>query len=168
MKKLFATLVAMTLVLGVLAGPSALAGKKKKKKKAPVTREITFEESGSMIVPGPTGAALFGLTEAEFTQVHTCAQMPASQGVDGWVIEVPEEFRLGTATVEVVGADASGAHDFDLYFYDAGCSLMADVWLQDGADPTGAIPGGASWMVIEMIVGGNATFDLKATATITE
>lgn len=165
MKKLFAVLVAATLVLGVLAGPSAFAGKKKKK--APATRTITFEESGAVRVAGPTGAALFGITEAEFTLVHTCATMPVSQGHDGWAIAIPEDFRLGTASVEVLGADTSGVHDYDLYFYDASCALMGDVWLQDGADPTGAIPPGATWAVLDLVVGANATFDLTATATIT-
>ena len=161
MKKLFAMLIAATLVLGVLAGPSAFAGKKKK------TRTITFEESGAVKVAGPQGAVLFGVTEGEYTRVHSCAAMPVSQGHDGWAIAIPEEFRLGTASVEVLGADTSGAYDYDLYFYDSGCALMADVWLTDGADASGTIPPGAAYAVLDLVLGANATFDLKATATVT-
>lgn len=161
MKKLFATLLAATLVFGVIAGPSAFAGKKKKK-----PRVVTLEESGSMVIPGPQGQVLFGITEGEFTQVHTCAQMPVSQGLDAYVIEIPEAFRFGTGSLEVTGGDTSGAHDINLYFYDAGCGLMADVWLVDGPDPQGAIPAGAAWAVLDLIVGANASFDLKATATV--
>ena len=158
MKKLFAMLIAATLVLGVLAGPSAFAGKKKK------TRTVTLEESGSMIVPAPSSAVLFGITEGEF--VNTCA-MPASQGVDAWVVELPEDFRLGTALIEVVGADVTGAHDVDVYFYDSGCSLMNDYSLTGGPNESGSIAPGAAWVVVDLFLGANATFDLKATATIT-
>ena len=160
MKKLFAMLIAATLVLGVLAGPSAFAGKKKKK---PATRTVTLEESGSMLVPAPTSIALFGITEGEF--VSTCA-MPASQGVDAWVLELPDDFRLGTAQIEVVGADVTGAHDIDVYFYDSGCGLMVDYSLTGGPDESGSIAPGAAWVVVDLFVGANATIDLKATATI--
>ena len=166
MKKLFATAIAASLVLGLLAGPSAFAGKKKKKKPpAPVTRTVTLEESGTIMVPAPTSALLFGITEGEFVQ--TCA-MPASQGVDGHVLELPEDFRLGTAQIEVLGADMTGAYDLDVYFYDASCALMGDYSLTAGTDESGAIAPGASWVVVDLFVGANATFDLKATATITE
>ncbi len=164
MRKLFAVTVAATLVLGAVTAPTALAKKKKKKPPAPVT--ITFEESGSMTIPGPTGAAYKGLTEGEFTLVNTCASMPASQGLDGYVIELPAEFRLGTASLQVTGADATGFYDMDAYFYDAGCSLMQGVSLLEGSDPAGSVPPGATWVVVDLFVGAEATFDLKATATV--
>lgn len=167
MRKPLVALVAASLALTVVSAPPALAGKKKKPP-APVTRTVTFEESGSMTAPGPSGAVLFGVTEGEFVQVNTCASLPASQGFDGWVVELPEEFRLGTGTVTITGADASGAHDMDAYFYDGGCTLMGEVSLTEGADPAGAIPPGATWVVVDLFSGAGATFDLKATATITE
>ena len=164
MKKLFATAIAASLVLGLLAGPSALAGKKKKKPKPPATRTVTLEESGTIMAPAPTSIALFGITEGEFAQ--TCA-MPASQGVDGWVVELPEDFRMGTGLIDVVGTDATGAHDLDVYFYDSACGLMVDYSLTGGADESGAIAPGAAWAVVDLFIGANATFELKATATIT-
>lgn len=167
MKKLLVTLVAASLALTVVAAPSAVAGKKKKPP-ASKTRTITFEESGSMSVPGPTGAVLFGVTEGEFREVNMCGSMPASQGFDGWVVELPEDYRLGSATLTVLGADATGAFDMDAYFYDAGCALMGDYSLTEGPDPAGAIPPGARWIVVDLFAGLNATFDLAATATITE
>lgn len=164
MKRALAISLAAAIALSLLAAPSAVAGKKKKKKK-PVT--ITFEESGSMTLPGPTGLALFGISEAEFTQVHTCSALPTSQGLDGWVVEIPEDFRLGTASLEVTGTDATGSHDLDVYFYDSGCGLMVDNSLTGGPNESGMIPGGAQWAVVDLIVGANATFELKGTATVT-
>ena len=161
MRKLFAMLVAATLVLGVLAGPSAFAGKKKK------TRTITLEESGSMAAPAPQSILLFGVTEGEFRVVNECASMPVSQGIDGWVVEVPPEFQLGTASLEVLGADTTGAYDLDVYFLDAGCTVM-EPYMQGGVDPSGTILPGAAWIVVDLFAGANATFDLKATVTVTE
>lgn len=165
MKKIFATTVAATLVLGALSATPALAKKKKKKPPTPVTRTITFEESGSMTI---SGAGVYSVPELEFSRVHECGSMPMSQGLDGYIIEIPSEFGLGTAAVEILGADATGAHDLDGYFYDAGCSWMDGFDLTEGSDPAGAIPAGAKWVVINLSLGANATFDLKATATITE
>ncbi|MEA2433876.1 MAG: extracellular elastinolytic metalloproteinase [Actinomycetota bacterium] len=149
------------LVLGTIGMPAATA----KKKKKPTTQTVTFSEEGAIRVAGPTGAALKGVTEAEFTLANSCATPPVSQGHDGYVIELPAEYAMGTGTIEVKGADTTGAYDLDLYFYDAGCTLM-DPYLTEGADPSGAINGGAKWAVVNLFVGANATFKLTATATI--
>jgi hypothetical protein len=85
--------------------------------------------------------------------------------VDGHVVELPEEFRTGTATIEVLGADPTGTYDLDVYFYDGGCGLL-EPYMTDGADASGAIPPGSTWAVIELFTGANATFDLKATVTV--
>lgn len=165
MRKSLAIAIAALLVLGLVGAPSALAKKKKKKKKAPATKTITFEESGTIAIPAPSSLVLGGVTEIEFTIAHGCASLPASQGVDGHVVEVPEEFRAGDATLEVLGSDATGAYDLDVYFYDAGCGLM-EPYMTDGVDPSGAIPPGAAWAVVDLLVGANASFDLTGTVTI--
>jgi hypothetical protein len=165
MRKALVLALVAGLMTSAIAGP-ALAGKKKKKAPpAPTTKEVTFEASGTLAVPAPTAIALKGLTEAEFTIANECASAPVTQGVDGYVVEIPADFRSGTATVEVLGADTTGAYDLDVYFYDASCGLL-EPYMTDGADASGAIPPGAAWAVIELFVGANATFDLKATATV--
>jgi hypothetical protein len=162
MKKSLIAVLAAFLAIGLVAAPSAVAKKKKKKPPAPVV--VTFVEEGTITAPAPSGAASKGVTEAEFTIANECASMPASQGFDGHVVELPEDFRTGTATLEVLGSDASGQYDLDVYFYDAGCSLM-EPYMTDGADATGPIPGGATWAVIDLFVGANASFKLTATTT---
>lgn len=159
-KSLILTLVA-ALALGAIAAPSAVAGKKKKKKSA-VTK--TFEESGTIAAPAVTGIAIGGLTTAEFVLLNECASLPASQGFDGHIVEIPADFRLGSAELEILGS-AAGTYDLDAYFYDAGCGLM-EPYMRDGADPKGPIPPGAAWIAIELFVGANTSFDLKATATV--
>lgn len=164
MKKSLIVTLAAALALGAVAAPSAVAGKKKKKKKksAPVTR--TFEESGTIAAPAVTGLAIGGLTTAEFVVVNECASLPTSQGFDGHVVEIPVGFRMGTAELEILGSSA-GTYDLDAYFYDGGCGLM-EPYMRDGADPTGPIPLGAAWVAVELFVGANTSFDLKATATV--
>ena len=153
MKKPSAALIAATLVLGILAGPSAFAATK------------TFRESGSMMAPAPARAATgVGVTEVDF-QLLTgdCEELPILQGYDAWVILLPFDFRQGTASLRVQGADTTGAHDMDVYFYDGSCAPM-NASLTTGVNPTGPIPRHAIWAVVTLAVGANATFDLTATA----
>lgn len=166
-KPLIAALTAALLV-GAVGVPAEAAKKKKKPAKppVPVTQTITFTEEGSLRAPAPSSLLLFGVTDGEFLVVNECGSLPATQGHDAWVIEIPAEYSDGNATVEVKGADSTGQYDLNLYFYDAGCSLM-DPELTDGVDPAGSIPGGAKWAVATMPVGANATFELTGTNTIT-
>lgn len=162
MKKPPILLLAAALTVGVIAAPSAVAGKKKK------TRTVTFEESGTITAPSSVyGAQVFGgLTTMEFIFANECSSPPTTQGFDAHIVELPMDFRLGTGRLEVIGDDTSGAYDMDVYFYDAGCGLV-DPYMTDGKNPSGAIPAGATYAAIELFIGANATFDLKATATVT-
>lgn len=166
MKKSLVFVLAAVLVAGLIGGP-ALAGKKKKKKAPePVTETITYTESGTMTGPAPSSLAIGGVTESEFTVVNDCASLPSSQGLDGHVVLLPEEYKDGNATLEVVGTDATGQHDMDVYFYDSACGLM-EPYMTEGSDPSGAIPAGAAAAVVDLLVGANASFELTATNTIT-
>ena len=121
-----------------------------------------------MMVPAPARAATgFGVTELDFQALTgDCSELPIAQGVDAHVILLPHDFQQGTASLEVAGADATGSHDIDVYFYDGNCAPMDGVSLTDGVDPTGSIPADAIWAVVTLASGANATFDLKATATV--
>lgn len=156
------------LIAGLLAGavaPSAIAAKKKKKPTAPTTKVVTFEESGTIVAPALTSAAFGGITTMEFIIANSCATPPTTQGHDGYIVELPMDFRAGGATIEVIGTDTSTAGDLDVYFYDAGCGLM-EPYMTEGANPAGDIPPGATWAAVELAVGANSSFTLKATATV--
>lgn len=163
MRKPLIAVLSAALLVGAIGMPADAA--KRRKKKAPATQTITFTEEGSLRAPAPTSLVLFGLTDGEFIAVNECGAMPTTQGHDAWVTEIPAEYSDGTATLEVKGADATGAYDLDVYFYDAGCGLM-EPYLTDGADPTGAINGGAKWAIVTMPQGANATFTMTGTATV--
>lgn len=168
MKKLVVFLLASLLVVAVVGGPAA-AGKKKKKPKpppVPVTETITFEEEGTTRVPALTNRVGGGVTELEFVIAKECAEMPATQGHDGHVIELPEPYRDGNATLALTGSDATGLYDYNVYLYDSNCSLM-EPYIEEGADASGAIPAGAQWAVVDMVMGAEGSFKLTATNTIT-
>lgn len=161
MRKSLVAALTVALLVGAIGMP-AEAAKKKKKKKAPVAQTITFTEEGTLRAPAPTSLVLFGISDAEFLVVNECGSMPTTQGHDAWIVEIPPEYSDGTATVEVKGADATGAYDMDLYFYDAGCGLL-EPYVTDGTDPAGSINAGAKWGVVTMPQGANATFELTGT-----
>lgn len=167
MRKSLVVALAAFLVLGMIGAPAATAKKKKKKKvKAPVTQTITFEQEGTIRAPAPTSLAYFGVTDGEFLVAHNCAEMPATQGHDAYIVEIPAEYQTGSGTLAIEGSDTTGAHDFDIYLYDAGCSLM-EPYITEGANPSGPILPGAKWAVVSMFTGANASFKLTGTATIT-
>ncbi|HEX2240596.1 MAG TPA: hypothetical protein VHJ82_05595 [Actinomycetota bacterium] len=157
MKKLLLALLAATLVLGLTAAPS-IAGKKKKPK------TFTLEETGTITAMNPVGMLFFGVTEGEFVQTG-CAGIPTTQGLDGWVIQVPAELMSQGGPVSLKGTGSAVPHDLALYFYDSSCTLM-DPQLNAGADEAGLLPAGAAWIVIDSLVGANTTFTLTATTQI--
>ena len=164
MRKSLVAALAALLVLGLIGAPAATA--KKKKKKAPVPQTITFEQEGTIRAPAPTSAVYFGVTDGEFLVAHECGQMPATQGHDAYIVEIPAEYQTGSGTLTVEGSDATGQYDLDVYFYDASCGLM-EPYLTEGTNPAGPILGGAKWAVVTMIVGANASFKMTGTTTIT-
>ena len=168
MKKVSVFLLAAVLVLGIVGGP-ALAGKKKKKPKpppAPATQTITFEEEGTTRVPAFTNIVGGGITELEFVIANGCGSMPRTQGHDGHVLELPEAYRDGKATLTVTGSDATGQYDYNVYLYDSNCDLM-EPYIEEGSDASGGIPAGAQWAVVDMVGGAQGSFKFTATNTIT-
>lgn len=159
MKKLMPALLAGVLLLGLTAPPS-FAGKKKKPK------PVTLEESGTIAASNPLGQVFFGVTEGEFVQVSQCGGLPTTQGLDGWVVEVPEGLMLQGGQISVKGTGSAVPHDLAIYFYDSGCGLMNDYTLNSGADEAGLMPAGAAWIVLDALVGVNTTFELSATTQI--
>ena len=158
MKKLLVPVFASLLVVALVVAPAS-AGKKKKPK------TITFVEEGTTKVPAATNKVGGGVTELEFVVAKGCGSMPATQGHDGHVVELPEEYRNGTATLALAGSDATGQYDYNVYLYDAECNLM-EPYIEDGADPAGMIPAGAQWAVVDMILGAEGSFTLTVTNTI--
>jgi hypothetical protein len=133
----------------------APASAKKKKKFVP----ITFEASGSFAIGNPADLDGAGITRNEFAA--TCA-IPATQGVDGYAIELSEEISKVPAQVGVTGSDAGAGHDLDMYFYDESCGSTGSA-STEAADEIGVFPAGTKWVVVTAFFGVELEFDLVAT-----
>lgn len=111
---------------------------------------------GSLADLNATGS----VTQNEF--VSTQNPEPASQGVDGYVVSLPEQYRDGLHNVSVTGPE-DGAHDLDVYFYDSSFNLIGSI-ATAGANETGIVPGGTSYIYVGLYSGANVPFtvDVKS------
>ncbi|MDQ3986140.1 MAG: hypothetical protein M3280_06535, partial [Actinomycetota bacterium] len=105
--------ILVALILGLLAGALSMPADARKRKKLK-----PYVTTGSIAVGHPANfEAGVGVTRAEFTE--TCA-IPQSQGIDGYVVEIPKTHMKKPATASAVGS-ATGAYDLDLFFYSDSC-----------------------------------------------
>jgi hypothetical protein len=136
---MFKRLVILGLVaaVGLVAQP-AVAGKKGPKpwKSEEVTlgvpHPLFFGQSGSVNA----------ITAKEFE--NSCA-IPSSNGVDGFVFEVPKEYQGIQASVSGIGA--GGAYDIDMFMYDANCTVTI-ASQATGSDEVGLLPKGTAFVFI--------------------
>lgn len=98
------------------------------------------------------------MTQNEF--VTTQNKAPASQGLDGYVVEVPQLYADGLHTVTAAGS-GDGAYDLDLYFYDAGFTLLGSQ-ATSSADESTVLPGGTRYVYVGLYSGANVAFTLTA------
>jgi hypothetical protein len=141
------------LVLSVAAGLLAFG------QTGAAAQDGKLEVEGEIIGSNPLSSDIGGTTENAF--LAFCEE-PPNQGVDGWVVALPEGFGSGAGTVEVSGTDFTGAHDLDLWFYDAECSGTGSI-ATEAPDEAGVIPKGTAWVVIDSWIGVDTLFKLKAT-----
>ena len=134
--------VCVALSLALTAGNGALAAKKKKPKRW--KSETVSLGIAHPVVYGSTGQ-VNSVTAHEF--VARC-DTPASQGVDGWVFEVPGEYQKINAVVKAVGHAAGPVgYDVDIYSYDADCAIKS-VSNAEGTDENGYILAGSAWIFV--------------------
>lgn len=121
LKKVLVSLVAASLIAAP-AGAGAFAKGKKKGPKPYVSADITIQ-TGHPAAHSQSGT-LVTVTAQEF--IRTCA-IPATNGVDAAVFEVPAEYKgLAMASIKAVGSAAGPAgYDLDLYLFDESCTEVA-------------------------------------------
>lgn len=146
MRRFFVLAVITCLSAGAFAAP-AVAKKK----------PIKFSTEGAFQIGNPADyMADAGLVRNEFAQ--TCA-VPASQGTDGFVIELPAAVQKIDADAALEGEDATGGPDMDMYFYDEGCMSTGDVATTQLSE-YGVVPAGTKWIVVSAWMGADVKFTL--------
>lgn len=161
------TLVVM-LVLALCASLSAdaMAGKKKKKKKGP---EPYTSEEGMILVPHTMLVSSTGevnsITAQEFE--NTCA-IPATNGLDAYVYEVPEDYQKIEADIVVKGAAQLGWQLY-AFFYTEDCERSPIAITPGGTtdlieqDAEGFMPAGTAYVLVADFLGDPVTvhYELK-------
>ncbi|GAB6876762.1 M36 family metallopeptidase [Thermaerobacter litoralis] len=125
---------------------------------APLPKEDPIIEEGTVQVGNPTSDTAGGVTQNEF--VATCNPNPSTEGLDGWVMELPESFGDGTHRITAAGP-GTGTYDFDLYFYAANCQMLGSK-ASAAADESAVIPGGTRYVVADLWLGANVPLRLIA------
>ena len=144
------------LVAAVAAGSLAIAapssaGERKK--------PLTFKASGSLLAPSPIDLFGQGITRTEFT---TACAVPATQGLDGYVIELPKKMTLVDSTVYTEATGLVGLNLLDLFFFSEDCTEMGDFLGSDEGVPV--IPQGTKYVLVTNWFGEpETTFDFYAT-----
>ena len=136
-------LIALTVALAIMVAPTtALAGKKKKGPK-PYTSESVSIQAGHPVFNGQSGS-IVGVTAQEF--MNSCS-IPASNGFDAYVFEVPAEYQKVEAQLEAVGAGHVYAYDLDVYTFDSSCAFNS-VQNSPGTDQTGYLFKGTAYVLV--------------------
>ena len=138
MRKLIAVAAAFAIVV---APSTALAGKKKPK---PYKSDTVTIEMGHPVFNGYSGSVV-AVTAQEF--LARC-ELPASNGLDAYVFEVPKDYQKLEADFEVTGAPGLPyAYDIDAYLFDSSCKLLS-AQNSPGTDQTGMLFKGTAFMLV--------------------
>ena len=151
------------LILGVVLALAAVAAPATAKKKGPkpYKSEVVTVQVGHPMNRGNSGT-LTGVTPQEF--MKTCA-IPATNGLDAFVFEVPADYQKINAdfgATAVGTTDAAVAADVDAYFYDSSC---VEVGMSNNTctSESGIMPAGTSFVLLHNYTGGptDMQFTLK-------
>ena len=113
-----------------------------------------FIGTGAIAGGHPASVAAGGITEHTFSTVGGCAGRPATQGLDGYAITLPEGSGDGAHEIHV-SVKTGQAADLALFFYDQSCSLMNTT----AAGPDTQVPEGAAHVVINSFTGAGLRFN---------
>lgn len=137
--------------------------------------------TGTIKGPAPVSWLFYGLTESQNPCGEPSPDLGDLQGLDGWWIPLPVDEdgdSLLTGHAATLTTTSPTAVDVDVWFYDAGCSLLLDdpgsysmashPWGtglpgsggEQNATPNeqGTIPEFAAWAIVDLTAGANVTF----------
>ena len=144
MRRGLKTALTATIAVALLGAalPAATQAKPKRKPK-------TFTAEGLIVAAGV-------VTHSNF--ILQCPDLPASQGADAYVVEVPMEFGAKSSEVTVTATSVSADPTVELSFYDYGCG-QGDLYV----NPPTTVPAGTGYIVVQDLQGGAVDFELTLT-----
>ncbi len=123
---------------------------------APAKPQAPFKSAGAIIAGNPGTQFGAGVTESEF--ILECTDAGSTQGVDGYVIKLPDD--VGDGFQKVTASSASALHDLDLQFYNEDCSENVGDVATEAPDEEGSVPKNAAWLVVNLWDGAQVPFDV--------
>lgn len=144
MRRGLKTALTVTTVAALLGAalPASTHAKPKRKPK-------TLTVEGSIVATG-------FVTHSNF--IFQCPDLPATQGADAYVVQVPMEFGAKDSEVTVTATSVSVDPAIELSFYDYGCG-QGDLYL----NPPTTVPAGTGYIVVQDHFGGAVDFELTLT-----
>ena len=149
-------LIAIATAFALLVAPSvASAGKKKPKPYKSETVSILANHP----VFNTNSGSVVAVTAQEF--MARCA-LPATNGLDGYVFEIPKEYQAIQTYISATGSTSAPAYDIDIYTFDSSCKLTLAI-NSAGTDQTGVLPVGTAYIFMHSYEPGDleAQFTLK-------
>lgn len=154
-------LVILGLVMALAAAFAAPAAAAKKKGPKPYKSEAISTAVGHPVFNGASGTVV-GVTPQEF--INRCA-LPATNGLDAAVFEVPKDYQKITSQIEATGVgttDAVAAADVDIYLFDSSCAPVG-AFNSAGTSESGVLAAGTAFILLHNYTGGptDLQFTLK-------
>lgn len=125
------------------------------------TGTVSVGNAGTGIGSLADVGATLAVTENEF--VVTQNPTPTTQGLDGYVVTLPNEFGDGIHTFNLAGSSDMD-YDFDVFFYNKNFEVIGSV-ATSGADESGVIPGGTAYVYVGLYSGANVPFTFTAASS---
>jgi hypothetical protein len=145
--------LAFALLGGVLATPAG------------ASEPVTFETSGRFAVADVLGAWIVGPSSVTTREFAASCDIPTSQGVDAYVVELSDEISKVSADVTLSWEAPTGGFDLHMKFTDERCMSTGGAgWYNgpDGWDEKGTFPAGTRYIVVSGTMGALVDFTLKA------
>jgi hypothetical protein len=142
-----AVVTAVALVAGWAAVAPASAASRIGATEATATEATgqTYTATGAIVASNPISPFGGGITENDFL-LEVCAWPPVSQGLDGYVFQVPEAFGEGTATATVTGSNALNFYDLNLAFFTS-CGILSTSTTSN-PDESAPVPGATRFIIV--------------------
>lgn len=118
----------------------------------------SFRSTGEFAAGNPFSLRGMGVTRQQFEE--SCA-IPDSQGIDGYVIELPRSLRRVVSDVSLAGTASAGFADLDLYFFDATCTETARASTGSFIE-YGTMPAGTRYVLATAFLGADVSFEFEA------
>ena len=150
--------IVVALIAGLLGGALVAPADAKKKKPKPVK----FSTTGTLAVGHPATVEVeAGVTRSEF--LNSCS-IPQSQGLDGYVIELPANVSKVNSNVELSGSDAAGILDLDMYFFNETCDATGAI-STTALNEVGLMAAGTKYVLVSAFFGADADFTFSSVST---